>query len=147
MQKRTKNNRQKKWKGGADVMSIFSNAWNQTKKTSKDVFSNLSQQSQNLFSNKSVPNKTIPTTTNVPNINSSSNLNNNQLNTTNYTPNDSITPTISKNSVGGKKKKIGGGPAPVHNLDVAKPTYWIKGGKKGKGKKGRKTKKRSYKRK
>jgi len=128
MVKRTKNKHQKKWIGGADVMSFFSNAWNQTKKTSKDVFNNLSQQTQNVFSDKPKP------------ITNSTNIVSTPTTNTNYMPRDSITPTISRSIVGGRKRKNGGRPATVHNLAVAKPTYWIKGGKKGK-----KTKKRSYK--
>lgn len=41
---------------------------------------------------------------------------------------------------GRRRMKRGGGPAPVHNLYVAKPTYWIKGGRKSR--KSRKTRTR-----
>jgi hypothetical protein len=58
----------------------------------------------------------------------------------------SLTDYNIKNTGGRKTKKKGGGPAPVNGLAVAKPTYWIKGGKKTKGKQRRSSKKRSNKR-
>ena len=99
-----------------NIMNWMSNAWTKTKSESKGLFDKLGEQTKGMINNtKDFMNKQNSTVA--------------PLNTTE---------TTVVNPVGGKKKgtkKRRGGystrdAAPVHGLLVAKPTYWIKGGKK-----------------
>jgi hypothetical protein len=149
---KSKKNRRNLKGGASDIMSFFSNAWNQTKKTSKGLFDNISQQTSNILGNKS--SSTIPNNTNTnsnTNTNTNTNINNsNNISTgirPNYSYNNNNASTSGQNnsissSIGGKKKRKGGAHAPVSGLKVAKPSYWITGGRKSrKSKKSRKSNK------
>jgi len=97
----------------SNMFSMFSNVWNQTKKSteglinkSKIAFNDVSQKTNNLLKRNSNP-------TNLSGANPTSNF---------------------PNKGGKKSRKYKGGnlsnnSSYVHNLKVAKPTYWIKGGK------------------
>ena len=100
-----------------NIMNWMSNAWTKTKSESKGLFDKLGEQTKGMMNNtKDFMNKQNSTVA--------------PLNTTET--------TVVTNPVGGKKKgtkKRRGGystrnAAPVQGLLVAKPTYWIKGGKK-----------------
>lgn len=132
MTKSTKNKRYRGGDGGDGIMSFFSNAWNATKKNSQGLIdsltgnnnSNTSSSNYSSNSGSSTYSNTVPSTNTNPNpISSSTSVSSNR-----YT-------------VGGRKRKIkrrykklskrGGthGAAHVNNMLVAKPTYWINGGK------------------
>lgn len=94
------------------VMGWFSNAWNTTKKTSEG----LMNQAQTAISPK--PTTTTTTTTSTPDTSSSSS--------------SPITSSTMSSIQGGKRtrRKRGRGYAKVSGLNVAKPTYYLTGGKK-----------------
>lgn len=112
-----------------NIMNWMSNAWTKTKSESKGLFDKLGEQTKGMMNNtKDFMNKQNSTVA--------------PLNTT--------TETTVVNPVGGKKKgtkKRRGGyttrdAAPVHGLLVARPTYWIKGGKKTRRKRKRSVRRR-----
>ena len=112
------------------IFSFFSNAWNDTQKNSKNMLDSL------------IGKKTITITNPNPNPNTNTNVSNVSSETQQpITSSTSITEKENNmDKVGGKKK--GGGHASVHGLEVAKPTYWIKGGRKTKRNKRNKTNKK-----
>ena len=113
------------------ILNFFSSAWNDTTKNTKNMYDNLMGKKSN---------------TNTSSLSSSSTpvVYNSQQQPTPISASTSLTDY--KSTGGRKTKKKGGGPAPVDGLAVAKPTYWIKGGKKTKGKRRRSSKKRSNRR-
>ena len=135
-----KSKKNKKYRGGNGdesngIMSFFSNAWNATKKNSQGLIDSLTgnngtNNSTNSYSSSSSSNSGSSTYGN-PRSNPSPNPNSNPI--------SSSTSVSNRYSVGGKKikrrykrlSKRGGShdAASVKNLLVAKPTYWINGGK------------------
>jgi len=97
-----------------NIMNWMSNAWTKTKSESKGLFDKLGEQTKGMVNNtKDFMNKQNST----------------------VAPSTTTETTVVTNPIGGKKrrtKKRRGGysSSPVHGLLVARPTYWIKGGKK-----------------
>jgi hypothetical protein len=147
MTKSKKNKRIKKVKRGGDgiststqpsssnngLMSWFTNAWNTTKKTSEG----LMNQAQSVISK--------PSSNTTPNPTTSSNTSNTSLTSSSTIVPSSTTSSSSSTLVpstgsftsstieGGRKsrqrRKKAGSYARVHGLSVAKPTYYLTGGK------------------
>lgn len=112
------------------ILNFFSSAWNDTTNNTKNMY-------DNLMGKKSNTNTSSLSSSSTPVV----------YNSQQPTPISASTSLTDYKSTGGRKtKKKGGGPAPVNGLAVAKPTYWIKGGKKTKGKRRRSSKKRSNRR-
>jgi len=109
------------------ISSFFTNAWNDTKKNSKGLYSKImGNKTNNSVSYNSYP----KTTTNTNSISTNPYIapvnNSNSISASTSLTNNKI--TGGKNSRNRKRK--GGSFASVHGLRVARPTYWIKGGKK-----------------
>lgn len=108
------------------LMSWFTNAWNATKKTSEG----LMNQAQGAISNS---NSTPSTSSSTPTT-SSSTSSSVPSNTSTLVPS---TGSFTSTNIGGRKRRKtrkirrrkGGGYGKVHGLSVAKPTYYLTGGK------------------
>jgi hypothetical protein len=119
------------------LMSWFTNAWNATKKTSEG----LMNQAQGAISNSNTTPTTssstpttsssTPTTSSSTPSTSSSTSSSVPSNTTTLVPS---TGSFTSTNIGGRKtrktrRRKGGGYGKVHGLSVAKPTYYLTGGK------------------
>lgn len=113
------------------ILDFFTNAWNDTKKNTKGLFDNLMGKS----STPSTISSYSSTSTSSPNTSYSTNsLKSNYPIISSSTSVTNTPENMKRYAYGGKRSKRsksrkGGKFAPVHNLSVAKPTYWIKGGK------------------
>ena len=137
----TKSKKNKKMKGGDgaipssnSIMNWFSNTWNNTKKSSQGLLNKIQQTTSSLIpSNTSTSTPYSNTTTSTPYSNTTSSS---TPFSTSMTQNPNVQPSLNTySSKGGKKsrtrraRKRGGGAMPVHGLNVAKPTYYLTGGK------------------
>ena len=125
------------------LLDFFSNAWNDTTKNTKNMYDNLMGKKSNTTNTSSLSN-----TNSLSNTSSSTPIlyNSQSQQPTPISSSTSLTDYNIKNTGGRKTTKKGGRPASVYGLEVAKPTYWIKGGKKTKGKRRRSSHKKSNKR-
>jgi len=133
------------------IFDFFSNAWNDTKKGSMELFDNLS--------GKKKDDNYYPVNNSYNNSQLENDMSNDKINNYGYNNNPNISSSTSitrnHNQIAGKKRnkkskkriskstrsKRGGtniatSAAPIDEFNVAKPTYWIRGGK------GRRTKKK-----
>jgi hypothetical protein len=116
------------------IFNFLSNAWNDTKKNSKGFFDGL------------MGKNTTPNTSTYSSTSSNYNYSNPSIpSSTSITPTQSYNASVMNhrnlnNIYGGKKskKRRGGNHAHVYNSRVARPTYWIHGGKTKKRKNRRK---------
>ena len=141
----------KKYRGGSWLDSLtntFNSVTNKAKQSMNNLSSNNYQNPMNNMGSTGMSNMGSTGMSNMGLTGMSNMGSTGMSNMGSYQPKN-MNSLMSNNrpmGLGGRKKrrtKRGGGPAPVHNLDVAKPTYWIKGGKKSRKGKSRKSKRRT----